>query len=289
MQKQNHVIILSVVFLFSIISCSRNAGRNTDNFVVKRDINYRIENNLNNYDKERCKLDLYLPENIQDFPILVWFYGGSLKRGDKKDRINVRLASYFAQSGIAVAMVNYRLSPKATYPSYIQDAASSIAWVKKNISNYGGSNKEIFIGGHSAGAYLVLMVALDSSYLGKYGLRPDDDLAGVIALSGQTMTHYTIRDEMGIENPHSTSLTDEKSPQYNAKAVTPPIFIVWGERDTRGRIDENKKLIEKLENMGNSKITYKEIPDHTHWGLVKKIPNDDDPLSKEMKAFISGI
>ena len=45
--------------------------------------------------------------------------------------------------------VNYRLSPHIGAPSYIEDAAAAVAWVFKNIEDFGGESSKIFVSGHS--------------------------------------------------------------------------------------------------------------------------------------------
>ena len=41
------------------------------------------------------------------------------------------------------------------------------------------------------------MLAMDARWLKPHGLTPDS-FAGYVPLSGQTMTHYTVREERGI-------------------------------------------------------------------------------------------
>lgn len=87
-----------------------------------------------------------------------------------------------------MAGVNYRLSPRATHPAYIDDAAAAVAWVMKHIGEYGGDPTRVYVAGHSAGGYLTLMVGLDKAYLARYG-EDADRLAGLFPVSGQTNTH----------------------------------------------------------------------------------------------------
>ena len=56
--------------------------------------------------------------------------------------------------GVAVATVNYRLFPKIKAPAYIEDAAAAVAWVFKNIGDYGGDSSRIYVSGHSLPAVI---------------------------------------------------------------------------------------------------------------------------------------
>ena len=80
------------------------------------------------YVNERCKLDLYYPEDSENFSTVVWFHGGGLRAGNKS------IPEQLKNKGIAVAGVNYRLFPKVKCPEYIRDAAAATAWVMRKTS-----------------------------------------------------------------------------------------------------------------------------------------------------------
>ena len=139
------------IFLFSILSCFVTAQNITYHTI--KDIPYRIE------------LDLYYPEQIKDFPVIVWFHGGGLSSGNKF------VPEELKESGLGVVSVNYRLLPKGTLADCIDDAAAATAWVFQNIANYGGDPQKIFVSGHSAGGYLTNMIGLDKKWLRKYNIE----------------------------------------------------------------------------------------------------------------------
>jgi len=285
-------VILIIGICFSSLCIQNCKSDSTDkpsivkkSFTVIENINYKTGENLDEYEKERCKLDLYIPEGQNNFPILVWFHGGSLKHGSKDEDYTKNVAKRFAGEGIGVGVVNYRLSPKVKYPDYINDAAASVAWIMKNISNYNGDPKSVFISGHSAGGYLVYMLVMNPEYLKGYNIN-SIDIAGVISISGQTFTHYTVREERGIPNPKTTPIVDEASPCFNARENTPHIFAVLADGDSPDRIEENKYLLAFQSNIGKVNHSFREIKDRNHWTLILKIPEQDDPLFLEMLSFI---
>ena len=65
----------------------------------------------------------------------MWLHGGALKAGAKDGAETPKIARALADDGIAVASVNYRLSPKATYPAYVEDSAAAVAWVRAHIAD----------------------------------------------------------------------------------------------------------------------------------------------------------
>ena len=72
--------------------------------------------------------------------------------------------------GVALVAASYRLAPKAQPPAYLEDSAAAVAWVIKNIERYGGDPKKVFVSGHSAGAYLATMIAMDPKWLAEHQL-----------------------------------------------------------------------------------------------------------------------
>jgi len=80
-------------------------------------------------ERERCVLDLYLPEGVagKPFPTLVWFHGGGLTEGTWNGAFTVGIAKAFARAGIAVVSAGYRLSPTVPRPGMLEDGAAAFA------------------------------------------------------------------------------------------------------------------------------------------------------------------
>ena len=68
-------------------------------------------------------------------PVLIFFHGGALQGGDKREQGFI--ATRFVSEGVGVVLANYRLSPMVMHPAHILDAAAVFAWVKRNIEKYG--------------------------------------------------------------------------------------------------------------------------------------------------------
>lgn len=247
--KKNLFIILLILF------CSYTYAQNT--YTTVRDISYINPTEQDAYKQSRCKLDIYYPENKNNFPTVIWFHGGGLEEGEKY------IPKEFTDRGIAVVAVNYRLSPKAKNPAYIEDAATAVAWVFQNIQKYSGSKNQLFVSGHSAGGYLTLMLALDKKYLGKYGIDANQ-IAAYLPVSGQTLTHYTIRKERGL--PQQIPLIDEYAPVDKIHKDTAPIILITGDRklEMASRWEENALLASLLKSLGNNKVSLYELEGFDH-------------------------
>jgi acetyl esterase/lipase len=150
------------------------------------------DSSVSDYARELCRLDLYRPEGVKGFPTVVYYHGGGLTAGKRS------VPTPLTNHGWAVVGVGYRLHPKVRHPAYIEDAAAALAWTFKNIESYGGDPKKIFVTGISAGGYLTSMVGLDKAYLAKHGIDANQ-IAALIPVTGQMITHQTVRKEQGIE------------------------------------------------------------------------------------------
>ena len=108
---------LLLLFILLTISFQSSIAQEIT-YTLVENISYIPESETSEYANERCKLDLYFPENQNDFVTVVWFHGGGLTGGEKS------IPETLKGKGIAVVAVNYRLSPKVKSPVYIEDAAS---------------------------------------------------------------------------------------------------------------------------------------------------------------------
>ncbi len=212
--------------------------------------------------RSRCRLDLYVPENQANFATVVWFHGGGLKEGNKS------IPKGLKEQGIAVVAPNYRLSPSVQAPAYIEDAAAAVAWTIRNIEGFGGSSQQIFVAGHSAGGYLTSMIGLDKRWLDVHGVDADS-IAGLIPLSGQSITHFTVRAERGI--PSIRPIIDDLAPLYHVRKLVTPMLLISGDRNRElsGRYEETAYFWRMLREAGNTDIELLELQGYDHGGMAE--------------------
>ncbi|WP_106830974.1 alpha/beta hydrolase [Parabacteroides pacaensis] len=247
----------NIIFILCLLVCTNVFGQ----YTIKKDISYVQKGETDAYRKERCQLDVYYPENKKGFATIIWFHGGGLEGGQKEIPMELK------EQGFAIVAPNYRLSPKAKNPAYIEDAAEAVAWTIKHINEYGGDPSKVYVSGHSAGGYLTLIVGIDKTYLQKFGIEADQ-LAGLLPVSGQTNTHFTIRKERNL--PFDIPVIDQYAPINRAHPGLPPIYLFTGDKNLEmtGRYEENAHLAAILKAVGNKNVTLYELHGFNHNTVV---------------------
>ena len=243
------ILLTAVLAMMAVLSALAQPHPQDKGYNFIQNVSYVSADEQDAYRKERCVLDIYYPDTDKGFATLVWFHGGGLNSGNKE------ILEGFRRQGFAVVSVNYRLSPKATCPSYIDDAAMAVAWTFENIEKYGGCKEQIYVSGHSAGGYLTLMVTLAKEYAAKYGFDADK-IAKSYPVSGQTVTHYTIRKERGL--PDGIPVIDEYAPMTHAGRGGTPLVLISGDKDLEmlARFEENEHLQALLKHFKHDSVLY---------------------------------
>jgi acetyl esterase/lipase len=257
-------MIKNICLLFFVTISFFAKAQTNSNYEVIKNIPYYPEStrSSDNYIKEQCVLDIYKPIGKTNTPVIVWFHGGGLTGGTKN--IPKALLDY----GYLIVSVEYRLSPKVKAPAYIEDAAAGTAWVFQNIATYEGNVKQIFLSGHSAGGYLDLMIGLENKWLAKHGINTNQ-IAGLIPLSPQVISHFTIREENNISK--YLPLIDAYAPLYHIKKETPPIVLITGDREMEllGRYEENAYFFRMMKVIENPRVQLFELQGFDHIEMVK--------------------
>ncbi|MCV9385735.1 alpha/beta hydrolase [Reichenbachiella sp. ABR2-5] len=214
-----------------------------------------------------------------EFATVVWFHGGGITGGNKE------IPKRLTEQGIAVVGVNYRLYPKVKAPVYIEDAAAAIAWVFKNIDKYGGDPNKIFLSGHSAGGYLASMVGMDKNYLAAHDIDANS-IAGLIPFSGHTITHFTVRQERGIEG--TQPVIDSLAPLYHVRADAPPLLLITGDRELEllGRYEENAYMMRMMKVAGHKDTRIYEMDGYGHGMTEPAFPLLIEEMRRVVKMTI---
>jgi acetyl esterase/lipase len=198
----------------------------------------------------RRMLDVYVPATLKPgskAPVVVFFYGGSWREGDKKDYRFV--ADALTTRGIITIIADYRVFPEVSYPGFVEDSAAATAWTIREIARFGGDTKRIFIAGHSAGAYDAAMVAFDPRWLAAYGLKPDQ-LRGFVGLAGP-YNFLPIVDAGVKEVFHWPSTSPDTQPINHVTKDSIQSLLIAARKDTFVYPDQNTiPMAERLKAVG---------------------------------------
>jgi acetyl esterase/lipase len=241
-------------------TCVSAQGADGVRYSLETNVAYRSGPGTPDAARAQCRLDVYHPENTTGFSTVVWFHAGGLKQGRRY------VPGELMKRGIAVVAVDYRLSPGAKAPAYIEDAAAAVAWTFHNIGRYGGSPERIFVAGASAGGYLACLVGLDRRWLAASGVDANR-IAGVVSLSGQVITHFAIREERGLKE--TQPVVDDLAPLFHVRADAPPMLIVTGDRELEllGRYEENDYFRRMMQIAGHTRTELTELKGVNHAGV----------------------
>ena len=250
---------------------------------IIRDIPYAKAADSKN--ARRQTIELHLPEMaVRKPPLVIFIHGGFWTLPDDEYRIGPGFAEALIPGGVAVALVRYRLAPAVTHPAQAQDIAAAVAYLIRSADKYGYDAKRIYLAGHSAGAHLAALVALDGNYLSAQSLSPRS-LAGVLAFSGI----YDLRpkpesaEQQKLAVRQAFGETPEKlasaSPVTHARADAPPFLILGAENDFPGFLVDGRRFAESLRNAGHKQVMQLLLPDHDHFSLVQSIGQDAEDHS----------
>lgn len=229
---------------------------------MKRDIAYG--------DLARQKMDIYLPkmpaQAEKPLPVIVFFYGGSWDSGEKEDYLFA--AEAFTSKGYLVVIPNYRVYPDVKFPALMQDPASAAKWVKTHIHEYGGDTHQIFMVGHSAGAHLLAMLALNPNYLAQVSLTPKA-FNGYIGLAGPydflPLKSARLKEIFGTDEIQRTS-----QPIHYVQGNNPPLLLAVGLKD--GTVwPRNTFNLAQAIRAQHGQVEVIEFPQYGHIDMVAKL------------------
>lgn len=235
--------LLTVLLLsLSVAACSGLSLLNA----VTSDRGYDAAANIAYAVGEGRRLDIYAPRNLdQRAPVVVFFYGGRWSEGSKDEYKFVGEA--LSSRGIVAVVADFRKYPEVRMAGFMDDAAKAVNWVHSNIGSYGGDPQKMFVMGHSSGAHMAALLALDRRYLDSAGMR--QPLAGFIGLAGAydflPIRAPDLEEIFGPEARYPMS-----QPVNFARSDAPPALLVHSKDDATTSIRNANNLAKALRDKG---------------------------------------
>jgi acetyl esterase/lipase len=277
----------------ALFAVTATACGGSSDVVVHKDITYY---DGPGHDDKKHLLDLYLPAEAENFPVLLFIHGGGWRHGYKDGVFNPyhRLGKGLARRGVGVAVATYRLAPRHKFPAQLEDVARATRWVYENIGEYGGDPNRLFLCGHSAGAHLVALAALDAKYLEAEGLPPDA-VAGVIGISGPYDVEYMWEKGGWFARRYFVEPTfgdgaatraEASAPNY-ARSDAPPFLLIYAEHDHAVLAPQAYRLAGALAARGVQTPVHK-VANRNHFTIMYNVGSDDDATTALILDFIEG-
>lgn len=242
--------VLSACSALSVINTFAGSG----DYTLERDIAYGAAH--------RQTLDVYIPNSVKpNADVVLFFYGGGWRNGDKADHRFVGEA--YASQGFVTVIPDYRLYPEASWPTFNTDGAAAYHWVETHISAKGGNPRRIFVIGHSAGAYIAAMVAMDSKLRQTAGSQIPP--CGFVGLAGP---YDFLPFETDVEPIFKDALNPAQTqPVFYADATDPAMLLLTGDKDKRVNPRNSVNLAKAVTAAGgNAKLIV--YPDAGHPNLL---------------------
>jgi len=136
------------------------------------------------------QVDIYYPGSIsKQLPVLVWCHGGGFVGGSRKMPSAKSFCERLAHDEdfpMVIMAVGYSKHIEDVVLGQIQNVCEALLFARDTADKFGGDSGKIFLGGHSAGAYLALKTGLNNPGLtqgligvsGIYNLKRAADLLG---------------------------------------------------------------------------------------------------------------
>jgi acetyl esterase/lipase len=212
-------------------------------------------------------------------PVFVYVHGGGWVIGDKREQGRPLLLELARRGWVCVA-INYRLSPRATWPDHIVDVKRALSWVQAHIAEYGGDPGFVALGGGSAGGHLSALAALTP---GDPAFQPDfedDDTAvdaclpfyGVHDVSGggedrkyaEELRRILEKTVFKVSFAQDPEIFRQASPDYRVTPDAPPFLVVQGLNDTLVPFSEARRFVDALRAASHSPVVSVELPCAQH-------------------------
>jgi len=248
--------------------------------VPVRPSSVQVDQNLNYAGdaSPRHRVDVYRSAEpaVGPRPVLVYIHGGAWIVGDKREQGKPMLYELAARGWVCIS-INYRLSPKATWPEHIVDCKRAIAWSRAHASTFGGDPNFLAVAGGSAGGHLAALCALSANDPDFQPGFEDADtsvdacvsLYGVLELTGDrsssgrygpglrlTLERQVFKAKLATDRARF----EAASPLHRIHAGAPPFLVLQGRNDTLVPVEVARQFVERFSEATTAPIAEIELP-----------------------------
>jgi len=280
------VIILFILFgaaLLTLSGCALTGSKAHKNIIYAKGSGAIPDQQLNIFEPKK-------PKSPKD--VLIFIHGGNWNSG-KKSQYSF-IGRNWTKKDIVYVIIDYPLSPTATFKEMAEYSAKSVKWVKENIQNYGGDPDRIFISGHSAGGHLAALISIDDHYFQKLGIA--NPIKGLILIdaAGLDMYGYLLEEKLSKDNTYLKTFTTDKkmwkeaSPLYHLHKGMPPMTIFRGGKTYPSIVSSNEKFIKALQEFA-PETPYEIIKSKKHIPMITQFFNPWNKHYNQIHHFMESV
>ncbi|WP_231997248.1 alpha/beta hydrolase [Mycobacterium sp. 1245111.1] len=209
-------------------------------------------------------------------PVLLQVPGGAWMVGSKRQQA-YPLMSHLAELGWVCVAINYRLSPRSTWPDQIVDVKRALAWTKEHIAEFGGDPDWVAITGGSAGGHLSSLAALtanDPQFQPGFedadtSVRAAVPFYGLYDFNHQEAVHPMMAPMLGkyvfkLGRRDIAEAFRIASPISYVSPDAPPFFVMHGTNDSLIPVEQGRAFSTRLREVSREPVAYAELPFAQH-------------------------
>ena len=247
-------IFLAFVLVPTVASAQRSTPEvpQSPYFTRTADIPYAV------VDERELALDLYIPNDVDSPPLLVWVHGGRWLGTTKEFVFTAALVA----EGFAMASIDFRQANEGRFPAQIHDIKAAIRFLRANAETFGYDATRIGIHGRSSGGHLAALVGVTNGHRvleGEIGDHPNEssDVQAVVSYFGAS----NLTTSLGQSTPFNVTrraaamaillggpveqvpeLAKLASTVFHVDASDPPMLLLHGDQDPQMPINQAHEL-----------------------------------------------
>lgn len=236
----------------------------------------------------RNDLDIWHREDLPSdghAPVLVQIHGSAWVAGSKRGQ-GYPLMAHMAERGWVCVAINYSLAPAARWPAHIIDVKRALAWVKREIDQYGGDPDFVALTGGSAGGHLTALAALtpnegvlqpgfeqaDTSVVAAVPFYGVYDLLDHSPKAPKEQEEFLTKIVIGASPEQAPQVWREGSPINWLRQDAPPFFVLHGAIDTFTPPSTARTFATELAKVSRQPVAHAELPGAQHmWEAVPSV------------------
>jgi 3-carboxy-cis,cis-muconate cycloisomerase len=251
----------------------------TSGAAILRDVAYAREGH------PRQTLDLFLPREGENMPLIIWVHGGAWRLGSKEDQPPL----HYLAAGYAVASLNYRLSQHALFPAQLEDCKAAVRWLRAHAQQFKLDAQRFGAWGPSAGGHLVALLGT-TGHIRQFDVGEDahvsSQVQAVVDCFGPTdflqMDSHRLANGMLHDPPDSPEsalvggpIQQNKDKVERANPITyvtrdaPPFLIIHGDADPLVPYHQSRLLADALQH-ARAPVTFHTVIGGGHGEFMRR-------------------